>query len=833
MKQRAVKILALAMAFTMILQYTFDLQSVATYVYAEEVSVEEVQEEKAAPAAIEKEEAKTVQKVEAPAAVSAPAEAEPAKEPAATEAEPRAPATEEANTEDEKTEAAPEAAETENTAEQAVNGTEAATEVATEAAAEEKQEQASVKVGQEKALAVEVSGSTTVNAAKTAEDGKLTVHGVGILKVQNQQQGVPPFTYETVLTQTQSKAANGFLNLFSGNSRFDYFGVTYTPLKELVLSDGTNEPVFRDSVDPSESVSRVANKNGLVTVTFKDGHTETFEDTYDIYLSPVYSQTQNWLLDYQYIDNISTGSGSWSNLNAIMEFKHTFSNPEEKSPNLTKDLYQFVKWQNDETGEVWLDQNDPDSPSEAVYDGRGMKKGDRTYVEIFAYWQPSVTVNFHKFANELTESIVRFEDIELSEVTVSTEDENVTFDGWYDEEGTKLEETTVFEAPEITKEKVDRTIYNVFARFVTSKSVSKVWDDADNQDGIRPDTVQVQLFANGEASGEPVTLSAEDGWKYDFTDLTAYDADGNLIRYTVQEVGTAEGYEAAVEDGTTAVITNSHTPETIEISVSKTWNDGNNADGIRPGSVTVRLFADGNDTGSTATLNGANRWNYVFSGLAKYAAGTEIVYTIAEDAVAGYRAAISGSMEDGFTITNSHTVTPVVPGNPGGGNNPVITPVVTPAVTPDTPADPTVITDGPTPRTDGPVTITDPEPPLASGFWALINLICAVVTAILSVILLIGYFTGRKKDEESEEDAEEEEDQLKRKGLLRLASLIPAIAGIVTFILTEDMSLPMQLVDRWTIVMVIILAVQVLVALFSKKKREDDEENAEAAPAQA
>ena len=65
---------------------------------------------------------------------------------------------------------------------------------------------------------------------------------------------------------------------------------------------------------------------------------------------------------------------------------------------------------------------------------------------------------------------------------------------------------------------------------------------------------------------------------------------------------------------------------------------------------------------------------------------------------------------------------------------------------------------------------------------------------------------------------------LKKKGLWRLSSLIPALAAVIAFILTEDMTQPMILVDRWTILMVIIGLVQVLVAIFSKKKKEEVEE---------
>ncbi len=155
--------------------------------------------------------------------------------------------------------------------------------------------------------------------------------------------------------------------------------------------------------------------------------------------------------------------------------------------------------------------------------------------------------------------------------------------------------------------------------------------------------------------------------------------------------------------------------------------------------------------------------------------------------------------------------------NPGGGNPGVVAAAPAPA-----PAAPAVITDNP-----APTTITDDTPPKATtAYWALINLICAILTALLSLIMLIRYFGKRR--EEDEETGEVTE--IKRRGGVKLASIIPAIGAIIAFILTEDMSLPMQMVDKWTLLMVVILAIQVLIAFFSRKK-EEDEENDEGAMA--
>lgn len=137
------------------------------------------------------------------------------------------------------------------------------------------------------------------------------------------------------------------------------------------------------------------------------------------------------------------------------------------------------------------------------------------------------------------------------------------------------------------------------------------------------------------------------------------------------------------------------------------------------------------------------------------------------------------------------------------------------------------------------VVIEEDAVPLAAvvdndAAWALLNLILAVLTAAISVILLIGYFINRKSKEDEEDDEivdedEEEENKRKNKGLFRLLSIIPALVAIIAFILTEDMTNPMIIIDRWTIVMLIIALVQLVVALASRKKdKEDDEENEEA-----
>ncbi len=181
-------------------------------------------------------------------------------------------------------------------------------------------------------------------------------------------------------------------------------------------------------------------------------------------------------------------------------------------------------------------------------------------------------------------------------------------------------------------------------------NVNKNWQDNDNQDGKRPEKITVELYRNNE--NEPiktVTIDASSEWKYVFSNLPKYDENKKEITYKVVEVAVPE-YDTEYEISDNGVeIYNHHKPETTEVSGSKTWDDNNNQDGVRPDSITVRLFADGTEVKSkTVTAN--DNWSWSFTDLDKYNSGTEIVYTISEDADDNYTTVV-----DGYNITNTHT----------------------------------------------------------------------------------------------------------------------------------------------------------------------------------
>ena len=229
--------------------------------------------------------------------------------------------------------------------------------------------------------------------------------------------------------------------------------------------------------------------------------------------------------------------------------------------------------------------------------------------------------------------------------------------------GQEIAYTVTEEAVADYQTKIDKfTITNSYTPQSTEYAVTKVWEDADNQDGKRPASITVQLYrsVNGQepiaVAGKTLTLTADNEtaantWKASFTNLPQFDK-GQEITYSVKEddatvaVLKEKGYSPKVEGQT---ITNSHTPEQVKVSGQKVWDDADDQDGKRPTSITVKVM-DGSTVVDRLEVTAANGWKFESKDLPKYRNGQEIAYTLTEDAVAQYETKI-----DKFTITNSYT----------------------------------------------------------------------------------------------------------------------------------------------------------------------------------
>jgi len=229
--------------------------------------------------------------------------------------------------------------------------------------------------------------------------------------------------------------------------------------------------------------------------------------------------------------------------------------------------------------------------------------------------------------------------------------------------------------------KFDKTITNTLA---TSLTVNKVWDDGGNINVTNPASVQIQLYQNDnnqgdQPLGDPVTLNSDNNWTYKFgandpnntasetNQLPKYDADGNEITYSAQEVTVPDGYTMSSEiDKTKETITNTYkstttpTDDTRDFTVNKVWDDNDSPK--RPSSITVYLTANDKRTGDPVTIkpdtNG--EWSYTWTGLAKNDAdGKAIQYSADEDNVNDYDKKIVDNTDDTVTtITNTLDKTP-------------------------------------------------------------------------------------------------------------------------------------------------------------------------------
>ncbi|HEY9575302.1 MAG TPA: Cna B-type domain-containing protein [Lachnospiraceae bacterium] len=225
-------------------------------------------------------------------------------------------------------------------------------------------------------------------------------------------------------------------------------------------------------------------------------------------------------------------------------------------------------------------------------------------------------------------------------------------------------------------------------------SGKKVWEDRENQDGIRPKEVIVHLLANGSDTGKNLKVTEATDWKYSFDSLDTYDANGDKILYSVSE-DQVDGYQVKIEDTT---ITNTHQPEVFSIGVNKIWQ------GQEQDKAVIRLYADDKEVASQE-LSSATNWSYTFENLDKYKDGKEIQYEIREDKMEGYTTSITGDAASGFTVTNTKNEVPNPPGEvPNTPNPPGEVPNIPnpPKEVPNLPKEPSNPPKGPTEQKEKP-----------------------------------------------------------------------------------------------------------------------------------
>ena len=205
--------------------------------------------------------------------------------------------------------------------------------------------------------------------------------------------------------------------------------------------------------------------------------------------------------------------------------------------------------------------------------------------------------------------------------------------------------------------------------------------------------------------------------------------------------------------------------------------------------------------------------NAVVRGLeAKYQSEVDAMAKAIADAVAGLTAKPSGGGgQTQPTPAPTPAPTPVPTATPAPTARPTARPTATPAVTEEeeeetkptaTPAP----TETPAPEaTQAPEEIPEEETAqVAAGSWALLDLILAILTVAVGLVMLGMRFTGRG-------------------GPLHLLGVVPALVSVIAFMITSDLSQPMAITGRWTLLMAGLAVVQLVLLIAGRGFRSTEE----------
>lgn len=173
-----------------------------------------------------------------------------------------------------------------------------------------------------------------------------------------------------------------------------------------------------------------------------------------------------------------------------------------------------------------------------------------------------------------------------------------------------------------------------------SRSVHVEWQDSNNQDGKRPVSMMVQLYAdNVPLEGKVVLLSNANNWTHTWDDLAKYADGGREVTYSARVSSTLVDYTAK---STGMTIEMTYVPSSTSISAFATWTDENDADGLRPDFITAQLVADGKPTGDSQVLSATTGWTVNWNNYPIYKNGDRIEYTFQVDVPDGYEATYHG-----------------------------------------------------------------------------------------------------------------------------------------------------------------------------------------------
>ena len=245
-------------------------------------------------------------------------------------------------------------------------------------------------------------------------------------------------------------------------------------------------------------------------------------------------------------------------------------------------------------------------------------------------------------------------------------------------EGTDLE-TNGYDVPVVTSiNPGEFLVINSRERLTTDITVKKIWEDNNNEDGIRPDHVVITLLQD-DIPLHDVIITDNDDWKYTFEKLPLnkeIGTDGKPVpyRYEVVELeeNIPEGYSASsaeyISDKNYWAIKNTHTTSApFTVKATKVWED----EGFEHLETDVTFILMKRTEYGEEPVEGENACKIVlndpdqqvceWTGLDRMENGKTIVYTVKEEDVPGYVSSVVTEIDEDVdpntiiaTVTNTY-----------------------------------------------------------------------------------------------------------------------------------------------------------------------------------
>ena len=198
--------------------------------------------------------------------------------------------------------------------------------------------------------------------------------------------------------------------------------------------------------------------------------------------------------------------------------------------------------------------------------------------------------------------------------------------------------------------------------------VKKIGDDGEALQGAKFTLVNPKTkYTKTIVTDENGIAKLENVFKADYV-LTEVEAPEGYELDSTPRTISKEDFENSIANGATVEVEMLNKKKEVvakatNLSVKKEWVLDPALATNKPEKVVVSVLKNGvKDENLTVELSAANGWKASFSNLPKQDTnGKEIVYTVSEEEVAGFKAAISGSEKTGFTISNYNGSRVVIP----------------------------------------------------------------------------------------------------------------------------------------------------------------------------